>query len=259
MMNRALVLVALLAPASASAYQLRTDPTGATVHQAQQEITFRLPARIPAGLDEDAVKAAVKGAAASWAEVTGLKINVVEGDADAKPGYAAGGQNHNDILFVEQGWSWDDEALATTIITVDTSTHTILDADIVLNAAQHRFRTLPADHSPGGIYDDVQNTLTHEFGHALGLAHSSVPEATMYAGAPKGETAKRTLEADDIDGARSLYQDGAATGSQAGGASTTLKDMGLGSVGCASTGQAGASGWLALALLPLVALKRRAT
>lgn len=52
---------------------------------------------------------------------------------------------------------------------------------------------------------DVQNTLTHEFGHALPLGHSSYSAATMYRYTYKGETAKRSLHFDDINGIRAIY------------------------------------------------------
>lgn len=50
---------------------------------------------------------------------------------------------------------------------------------------------------------DVQNVATHETGHALwsdDLTAASDSEKTMYQWAAIGETKKRTLEQDDIDG-----------------------------------------------------------
>ncbi|WP_405021765.1 matrixin family metalloprotease, partial [Klebsiella pneumoniae] len=44
----------------------------------------------------------------------------------------------------------------------------------------------------------------HEFGHSLGLDHSTVPGAIMRSGFPAG-TAQRFLADDDIDGIQSLY------------------------------------------------------
>jgi hypothetical protein len=59
------------------------------------------------------------------------------------------------------------------------------------------------DPTDGGDPDiDLYTVLLHEFGHALGLGHSSVPGSVMepvYAGA------RRTLHADDIAGIQALY------------------------------------------------------
>jgi hypothetical protein len=58
-----------------------------------------------------------------------------------------------------------------------------------------------------GSYD-VQNIATHEFGHWLDLNDISCgydSEKTMYYVASTGETKKRTLESDDIDGIKYIY------------------------------------------------------
>ncbi|HTP29332.1 MAG TPA: matrixin family metalloprotease [Anaeromyxobacteraceae bacterium] len=227
----------LLTPTVASAYALETDPSGMNVQFMQKEIVFRLPAKLPAHLDAAAVEQAVKGALAAWAEVSGLTLTAVPGDPSAVPGYSSHGENHNDILFVDDQWSWDSNGVAATILTLDATTHAILDADIVLNASEHRFRVLPDTSVPGGIYDDLQNALTHELGHALGLAHSSVAEATMYPESPRGEVSKRTLAADDIDGIRAIYQpDGAGLPNSdvSSGTQSLQKAQSMGSSGCSS-------------------------
>ncbi|HZZ86095.1 MAG TPA: matrixin family metalloprotease [Anaeromyxobacteraceae bacterium] len=59
---------------------------------------------------------------------------------------------------------------------------------------------------PNCIFMDVQNTVTHELGHVLGLAHPpDHPEDTMAATAAPGETSKRVLAADDVEGICSVY------------------------------------------------------
>ncbi|XP_010661019.1 metalloendoproteinase 1 [Vitis vinifera] len=50
---------------------------------------------------------------------------------------------------------------------------------------------------------DLQTVATHEIGHLLGLAHTPVQEAVMYAIISPGST--KGLNQDDIDGIRALY------------------------------------------------------
>jgi len=53
---------------------------------------------------------------------------------------------------------------------------------------------------------DVQNTVMHELGHALGLAHNADDsDAVMFPGAQPQETKKRKLSADDEAGLVELY------------------------------------------------------
>jgi len=55
---------------------------------------------------------------------------------------------------------------------------------------------------------DLQSVALHEFGHALGLGHSTDSSAVMYASYMSG-TLKRTLQPDDLTGIRAVY--GAST------------------------------------------------
>ncbi len=78
----------------------------------------------------------------------------------------------------------------------------ILDSDI-------RFNTYYTWNTTGssGTYD-LQNVGTHEHGHSLcliDLYSGTDSEKTMYGSASSGETKKRTLEQDDIDGITYLY------------------------------------------------------
>ncbi len=57
----------------------------------------------------------------------------------------------------------------------------------------------------GCAYQDLQNTITHEAGHLVGLAHSPVAGATMNATTKPGETTKRSLSPDDVAGVCAIY------------------------------------------------------
>lgn len=52
---------------------------------------------------------------------------------------------------------------------------------------------------------DLQGVATHEYGHALGLGHSTDPAATMYAVVPQGGLSWRTIESDDVAGVQAIY------------------------------------------------------
>jgi MYXO-CTERM domain-containing protein len=110
--------------------------------------------------------------------------------------------------------------IAVTTTTFNNKTGEIYDADIELNGAGFVFSTNdgpvcdlpPPRPAPGCIATDIRNTLTHEVGHVLGLDHNTTdPDATMYPTASTGETAKRTLHQDDIDGECAIYPKGVPT------------------------------------------------
>ena len=78
----------------------------------------------------------------------------------------------------------------------------IIDADIVFWDAGYQFVTGTSGCSGGFFIEDV---ATHEFGHALGLGHSTVATATMYPSISTCSQQSRALDADDIAAVRALY------------------------------------------------------
>jgi uncharacterized protein (TIGR03382 family) len=153
---------------------------------------------------------------------------------DRRVGYVPGGTNHNLVLWRTQScasavpandpcltqggcsnkydcWDGDSTAIATTTTTSVTATGQILDADIELNDPGFAFTTsdgppcAPTGPRVGCVAYDVQNTVTHEAGHTMGLGHSTDPNATMYAFAPNGDTSKRILHPDDVKGICEIY------------------------------------------------------
>jgi Matrixin len=81
----------------------------------------------------------------------------------------------------------------------------MLDADIVFWDGSFRFFAGSSGCS-GGFY--IEDIAAHEFGHALGLGHSTSPTATMYPSAFTCDSSVRVLDADDISGVRALYPPG---------------------------------------------------
>jgi hypothetical protein len=90
----------------------------------------------------------------------------------------------------------------------------LVDADIIFWDGGFKFFTGSGGCSSGVYVEDVG---AHEFGHAMGLSHSGVSEATMNASYYTCSMSQRTLASDDIAGAKKLYGDGGG-----GGTSTSL-------------------------------------
>ncbi|MCX7807338.1 MAG: matrixin family metalloprotease [Deltaproteobacteria bacterium] len=113
----------------------------------------------------------------------------------------------NRVIFRAEDWPSEmrrGRILAIALTRYQRSTGMIIDADIDINAADYRWSTSPL---PPHGHEDLQNMLTHELGHVIGLAHSEVEEATMYAHSTEGEVIKRDLHRDDIEAVCTIYPD----------------------------------------------------
>jgi hypothetical protein len=94
----------------------------------------------------------------------------------------------------------DANAIALTLLWHDKHTGEILDVDMELNAGAGTFADC-GKQTCGNNNIDLQNTITHEAGHLLGLGHSSVVGSTMQASTSTSpEITKRSLEDDDKKG-----------------------------------------------------------
>ncbi len=107
--------------------------------------------------------------------------------------------------------------LGLTEVWYNTSTGEILEADIVLNDVSYRFTTDPRDTSGYGSNVAMsgtrgqrvflENVITHELGHAFGMAHSGGLQSTMlFMESPE----QAFLGCDDQIGIRALYPSGDA-------------------------------------------------
>lgn len=116
--------------------------------------------------------------------------------------YNSAGGNANVIAFRDVAWPHPTgpHNIALTTVTYDKKTGEIYDADMEINTAGFDFSTGDAD-----VKTDLLSVVTHEAGHFLGLAHSEIPEATMWANYTPGTIDARTLSPDDVTLVCSVY------------------------------------------------------
>jgi hypothetical protein len=192
----------------------------------------------------DQILLAASGAAAAWSAseniCTFLEIQVGS-SVDATP--TARYDYKNSVIFRTMSWcrtgdppgtcSYDAAALAITSVFVNTKDGKIRDGDIEVNAKNFIWTDLDLDTSPTAQgKQDLQNALTHEMGHLIGLDHTCIPAGTpgdrptdnnglpvpdcetasstvrattMFASATPGDVAKRTLEPDDKQAVCEIY------------------------------------------------------
>lgn len=110
--------------------------------------------------------------------------------------YNQDGGNANIVMFRDEGWPHAGSAgtLALTTVTYDLDTGEIYDADMEINSAD-----MIITISEVNVEYDLLSIITHEAGHAFGLAHTPDESATMYLDYMTGDISLRSLEKDDID------------------------------------------------------------
>ena len=201
---RLLITAVLAFAATAHAYELKRDSAGETAAW-KTPIHFivddELSKHLHAPGSDEAVRAAVRTVSDA---IPALSLSMATGTPHGM-GYdfAHPELSTSDVLAPSE-WTWNVDAVATTVITISRSTHQILEADIAFNVKHTEFAVVGSEHANLKGYD-VQNAMTHELGHALGLAHNTLPNTVMFPSSTPGETSKRALATDDVDGLRFLY------------------------------------------------------
>ncbi len=151
----------------------------------------------PANMDlpTTAIEPAIRAGADAWRLQSGASVSL------AFAGYSTQATDTYDginlIMFRNAS---SGSAIATTYSWFSGSR--IIDADMVFWDGGFQFFTGTSGCANGFYIEDV---ATHEFGHVLGLGHSTVASATMYPSLPYCSQQSRTLDADDIAGILSIY------------------------------------------------------
>ena len=213
--------------------------------------SFQIDARGTPDVVGSAAFTAIRKSFAAWSgiscsDLAFTDLGLSQDPANRRVGYFDGEYNRNLVLFrtvnchggavpkgdacLTQGgcgnkydcWDHADGVIATTTTTSNRFTGQITDSDIEINDAPApdgtRLVFTAGDGPPcsdpnqtGCVRIDIQNTITHEAGHSLGLDHTLDSTATMFATAPEGETSKRTLHSDDIQAICDIYPKAART------------------------------------------------
>jgi matrixin len=155
---------------------------------------------------QPAAEAAVRAGGDTWASQSRAAFRFVFGGTSTQTTTTNDGRN----LIVFRNAS-NGSAIATTYWWSNSSG--IIDADIVFWDAAFLFFAGSSGCS-GGFY--VEDIAAHEFGHALGLGHSTSTTATMYPTTPSCSMRNRTLDPDDVAGVEALYPPRATPGAPTG-------------------------------------------
>ena len=142
--------------------------------------------------------AAIEAAMKTWSDTPTTSFEFIYGGESSSTAHGVD-DNNNLISF---GSSGETGVVARNYFWYDVSSGFLFDSDIQFNT-DYLWST---DNKPDTF--DIQNIATHEFGHSLALKdlyNADDSEKTMYYSGFIGETKKRTLEQDDINGITYLY------------------------------------------------------
>ena len=122
----------------------------------------------------------------------------------AEPEFNSTKPNANVWIFRDNDWPYEGESstLALTSTIFEKNSGALLDADVEINSFAVALTTTSVGTD---VKKDLASIVTHEAGHFLGLGHSQVSQATMFAQYSAGDLNYRSLHPDDEAGICSIY------------------------------------------------------
>jgi len=190
-----LMMVALSGPADA--FSLKRNNAGDSLRWFNT-VPYKVNPANTSGIDEDEAIKIIQASISQWASVSGVQLSF-NYQGTTKVAEAMYTDNVNTVYF-EDEWpsDWDAGFLALTY-TWSVDDGEIVAFDMAIN--EDYSWTTNGDASS----HDLHNAMTHEFGHAVGLAHSEASDASMYPDSQMGDVSKRDLADDDVAGLSMLY------------------------------------------------------
>ena len=150
--------------------------------------------------------AVAEGALAIWnSSLTNVRFTVVR---DSTAPIDRGNSTNNVFWsYSVYGAAWDSRTLAITLTSYNPQTSRYVETDVIFNQNLRwdSYRGPLRTNSAGGLLHDFRRVALHEFGHALGLNHPDDIGQNVNAIMNAATSDTDTLTADDIAGARAIY------------------------------------------------------
>lgn len=200
-------------------YEIQTSVGPIPLRWYQPDVTVYHDSALTLDAPGDAVLDAISSSLATWNEVD-CEHPVLQNGGPVQDGTAFktsnGSENGTNIIIFEDSATWKSnrsgqEQFDTSLtLALTTIFHSAWTGEILNFALEMNDGSFDFGIEPTGYAFDIQNTLTHELGHVIGLDHTMLDvtdssQQTMYFQTEPAETLKRDLGQDDMAGLCALY------------------------------------------------------